>query len=269
MRLLRFLLSIPLAAAFAADRPAEKLVAAGDLPAKQGFHLYLLIGQSNMAGRGKVDAESQPNDPRLLVFNRDGKWAVAADPLHWDKPVAGVGLGLAFARAMAAAQPGVTIGLIPCAVGGTPLKRWQKGGDLYEAAVARAKAASASGTLMGALWHQGESDSSSPETASTYRERFGQMVKDLRADLGAKDLSVVAGELGEFHVKRVGANAQTVNDALHAVAAALPRTACVDAKELKHGGDNLHFDAASLREFGRRYAKAMLALAVPQSKPQP
>lgn len=262
-----FLLSISIAATFAAERPAEKLVAPADLPAKEKFHLYLLIGQSNMAGRGKVDAESQPNDPRLLVFNREGKWAVAADPLHWDKPSAGVGLGLAFAKAMAAAQPGVTIGLIPCAVGGTPLKRWQKGGDLYEVAVARAKAASASGTLAGALWHQGESDSGKADTASSYRERFEQMLKDLRADLGAKDLSVVAGELGEFHVKRVGANSQAINDALHAVAAALPRTACVDAKELKHGGDNLHFDAASLREFGRRYAKAMLALSVLQSKP--
>jgi hypothetical protein len=266
MRFLPFLLAILSPVALAQDRAPAKVLTPGELPAKQNFHLYILFGQSNMAGRGKVDAESQPNDARLLVFNRDGRWALAADPLHWDKPVAGVGLGLAFAKAMAGAQPGVTIGLIPCAVGGTPLSRWQKGGDLYEAAVARAKAAATSGTLKGALWHQGESDAGNAKTASTYRERFEQMVKDLRTDLGIKDLPVVAGELGEFHVQRVGANSQAINDALHEAAKAVPRVACVDAKGLKHGGDNLHFDAASLRDFGRRYAKAMRSLDTTSGK---
>ena len=133
-------------------------------------------------------------------------------------------------------------------------------------AVALAKAAATSGTLKGALWLQGESDSVKAETASTYRERFEQMVKDLRADLGISTLLFVAGDLGEFHVQSVGANAQAINDAFHATAAALPRVACVDAKGLKLAVDNLHFDAASLRDFGRRYAKAMLALEAKPSK---
>lgn len=258
MRFFSFLLAILSPAVLAQERTPAKLVAPGDLPAKQNFQLYILMGQSNMAGRGKVDAESQPNNPRLLVLNRDGKWAVAADPLHWDKPIAGVGLGLAFARAMAEAQPGVTIGLIPCAVGGTPLSRWQKGADLYEAAVARAKAAAASGTLKGVLWHQGESDAGNTKTASTYRRRFYQMVANLRADLGIKDLAVVAGQLGEFFVRRVGVNAGEVNLAFSLASMDLLQLYWVSAEGLKHGGDNLHFDAASLREFGRRYAKVLL-----------
>jgi hypothetical protein len=260
MRFFPLLLAILSSSVLAQERGPAKIIEPGDLPAKQNFHLYLLMGQSNMAGRGKVDAESQPNDSRLLVFNRDRKWAIAADPLHWDKPIAGVGLGLTFAKTMAEAQPGVTIGLIPCAVGGTPLSVWQKGGRQYQSAVALAKAAANFGTLKGVLWHQGETDSESLDLTSTYRERFEQMVKDLRADLSVQDLPLVAGELGEFHVQRVGANAQAINDALHAVAAALPHVACVDARNLKPGGDNLHFDAASLRDFGRRYAKAMLSL---------
>jgi hypothetical protein len=222
--------------------------------------VYLLMGQSNMAGRGKVEVEDQPNDPRLLVFARDGKWATAAEPLHWDKPkIAGVGPGLAFAKAMAAAQPGVTIGVVPCAVGGTPLSRWERSGDLYKAALARAKTAAASGTLKGMIWHQGEADSK-PPLSTTYAERLQQMIRDLRADLGTPNLPVVVGELGTFLLGKKESDAQTVNDALHATAKALPHVACVEARGLNHHGDVLHFDAASQREFGKRYAAAMLLL---------
>ena len=37
-------------------------------------------------------------------------------------------------------------------------------------------------------------------------------------------------------------------------------TAVVVSSGLKHKGDDVHFDTASLREFGKRYAKAMKAL---------
>lgn len=261
------LLSILSISVLAAERPPAKVLMNSELPQQKNFHIYLLMGQSNMAGRGKVDAASAPNNPRILAFNRDDRWIIASDPLHWDKPqVAGVGPGLAFAQAMAEGQPDISIGLIPCAVGGTPLSRWQKGGDLYEAAVKRARTAAAAGTLAGVLWHQGESDANE-KSAPTYQERLGQMLSDLRADLGIKDLPIVIGELGEFHVARNGAPSQTINDALRAIAAAVPQVACVDAKGLKDGGDNLHFDAASQREFGQRYAKAMRALGAKPAKP--
>ena len=70
----------------------------------------------------------------------------------------GVGPGLSFAKAMAGNDETVTIGLIPCAVGGTPLSRWESDGDLYKYAIARAKAAMKDGTIKGVLWHQGEID---------------------------------------------------------------------------------------------------------------
>ena len=105
---------------------------ADKLPPKQHFHLYLLMGQSNMAGRGTVRDEDRSTDRRILVLNKDHTWMPAAEPLHFDKPnIVGVGPGLAFARDMkASAAEEVVIGLVPCAVGGSLLKRWQKGGDL-------------------------------------------------------------------------------------------------------------------------------------------
>src|SRR4051794_5233593 len=91
------------------------------------FHLYLLVGQSNMAGRGKVEKEDQTPHARVLVLNKDDAWVPAADPLHFDKRSAGVGPGLTFGKVLAEADPGVTIGLIPCAAGGSPITVWEKG----------------------------------------------------------------------------------------------------------------------------------------------
>lgn len=92
--------------------------------------IYLLIGQSNMAGRGGLDEAHTPIHPREKMFTEWNQWAPAVEPLHSDRKGAGAGLGASFARAMAELRPEVAIGLVPCAVGGTPLFRWQKGGDL-------------------------------------------------------------------------------------------------------------------------------------------
>ena len=62
-----------------------------------GLNIFLLIGQSNMAGRGKLDDVSELVHPDLFMF-RAGQWLPAAEPLHTDKPrIAGVGLGMSFA----------------------------------------------------------------------------------------------------------------------------------------------------------------------------
>ena len=148
------------------------------LPVKEKLQLYLLMGQSNMAGRGKLGPEDQTPHPRVLVFTLQNQWEPAIEPITHDKPaILGVGPGLAFGKAMAGKQPGVTIGLVPCAFGGTPLKRWQRGGDLYSNAVHRATLAMRDGTLAGILWHQGEADAASSTNANTYAERLAQMIQ--------------------------------------------------------------------------------------------
>lgn len=234
------------------------------LPAKEKLHLYLLIGQSNMAGRGAVGEQDKTPSPRVLKFTKENSWAPATDPLHFDKPIAGVGLGSSFGRVMAEASPDATIGLIPCAVGGTPLARWSKGGDLYQQALTRARLALKDGTLKGILWHQGESDSGNERTASNYGERLAQMVKDLRADLGAGEVPFVAGKLGEF-LKREDKDGKPalwpkVNEQIGALPKSVPNTASVESAGLKHKGDAVHFDTPSLHEFGQRYAEAMKRL---------
>jgi hypothetical protein len=259
-------ISLPLLAftASAAD-PAAGQNEVAQLPSKENFHLYLLIGQSNMAGRGLLDKEHPfPND-RVLKFSKDNAWVPATEPLHFDKPaIAGAGIGMSFAREMADANPKVIIGLIPCAVGGTPLSRWQKGGDLYLQALERAKIAMQSGTLKGILWHQGEADSGKEETAHNYGARLAQMVKDLRADLGAAEVPFVAGKLGEYLAKTGKDGSPNfwplVNEQIAALPSLVPHSAAVDSSGLKPKSDIVHFDTPSLREFGKRYAEAMKKL---------
>src|SRR5690606_22508082 len=51
------------------------------------FHIYVLMGQSNMAGRGEISGEFQDlRNERVLSINKELEWEVAKHPLHYDKP---------------------------------------------------------------------------------------------------------------------------------------------------------------------------------------
>ena len=169
----------------------------------------------------------------------------------------GFGPGTFFAADMLPNYPGGKIGLVPCAVGGTPLSRWVKGADLYENALKKAKAAATYGEIDGMLWHQGESDSTKPEDATTYQARLTQMFTDFRTDLGQPDLPIVVGELGDFFK---APQSDVVKAAIRGMPQALPRVGFADSTGLGHRGDHLHFSAAAQKEFGQRYADAMETL---------
>lgn len=219
--------------------------------------LFLLIGQSNMAGRGKVESQDQVENPHIVMLTKDLKWVPAKDPLHFDKPaVAGVGPGSEFAREVLKANPNATIGLIPCAVGGTSLDQWKAGGPLYKAAVARTKEAMKQGKLAGILWHQGEADTGNPDKLASYADRFSVMIGRLRKDLNAEDVPVVMGELSHGYKTNDSGNV-----ALAAAAKKVPL--CGVASSAGLGNQALHFNSADARKLGRRYAAEFLKLAKP------
>merc|ERR1712232_605081 len=87
------------------------------------LQMFLLAGQSNMAGRGNVSEARVNTDERILVLSADGQWETPAQhPLHHDKPEkAGVGPGLSFAQSVIDFLPSKEqqIGLIPAAFGGS------------------------------------------------------------------------------------------------------------------------------------------------------
>lgn len=220
------------------------------------INAFLLMGQSNMAGRGVVD-EVEPIQHPHIVMLRHGEWTTATEPLHLDKWIAGIGLGMSFALALAEAHPQSTIGLVPCALGGTSLDQWAPGGYLYRRALFEARQAMLGGQIQGILWHQGEGESSTEQRASSYGDRFVAMMQSFRKELGNEGIPIVVGELGEFLCRREGLDHfREVNGALRGAAVALPSCACVSSKDLDDKGDNLHFGSAALREFGVRYAQA-------------
>jgi hypothetical protein len=220
--------------------------------------IFLLIGQSNMAGRGAVEAEDKTPHPRVFVLNKELAWVPAVDPLHFDKPERiGTGLGKTFGAVIADAQPGATIGLVPAAFGGSALDEWKPGSPHYVNAVARAKEALKRGQLAGILWHQGESDRA-PDKAATYTDRFVKFIARLRADLGAENVPVIVGEIGRFCP-----NERPVNDAIRRLPDIVPHCALVSAEGLAGRPEEpevLHFESPGFRELGRRYAKAWLEL---------
>jgi hypothetical protein len=236
-------LSICFLAAFTAASINE---AAAQTP-PTNMQLFLLMGQSNMAGRGEITEQDLITHPRIWMLTQDNRWVPARDPVHYDRSFAGVGLASQFARDLAAAEPSTNIGLIPTAVGGSTIAEWAPGTTYYNNAVARTRAAVANGSLAGILWHQGESNSNT-SGASIYLARFAELMGRLRADLNAMQVPVVIGQLGLFRTEHAA-----LNPTLAKIPERVPRTSFATAEGLTHKGDNLHFDTPSLYEFGHRY----------------
>lgn len=235
-------------------------------------HLFLLAGQSNMAGRGEVTPDRVAPIPGVMALQRDGSWGPALDPIHWDKAVAGVGLARSFARAYLRDHPGVTIGFIPAACGGSPVEAWTPGyffkatGSFpYDDALARVRAVQDRGVLKGVLWHQGEADSR-PERAGGYEARLTDLFARLRRDLDAPELPILVGQLGRFPGKDWTEGRTKVDQVHQAIAVTDPRIGFVSSDGLLPKSDLVHFDGASLDTFGERYAQAWRELETSPSE---
>ncbi len=258
-----------LAAAIASSRLAAQHTPQGadSLPAATQLRVFLLVGQSNMAGRGTVEAEDMTAVPRVWMLTQAREWKRAIDPLHFDKPkVAGVGPGRSFGIAVASALPGVQIGLVAAAVGGTSIRAWEPGAadsatntHPYDDAIARARVALRHGSLAGILWLQGESDGNA-RISGDYERRLRDVIANMRRDLRAPEVPFLIGQLGRFAEKPWNTHRERVDSAHRVVAATTPGAAFILTAGLKHRGDTTHFDAASAREIGRRYAKQYLAM---------
>lgn len=228
---------------------------------RERFHLYLLLGQSNMAGRGQLAEQDREVHPRIFALDAEGKWVPAREPLHPDPRVTesgeiyAVGPGLSFARAMAEQDVEVFVGLVPCAIGGSPIRSWRRGQPNFEAALLRARLAMRDGVLRGVLWHQGESDARARQTAARYQRQLDAVVGEWRAALGM-EVPFVAGRIAE---PNAGATLAQVNGAIAGLPERVPRAAVVEVADLETQGP-WHFTAPAARELGRRYAASLSTL---------
>lgn len=217
------------------------------------IHSFLLIGQSNMAGRGFVE-EALPVDKTHIKVLRNGRWQKMFRPVNPDRSFSGVNLAESFAEAYAK-KYGVEVGLIPCADGGTRMDQWVPGSLLFDNAVYQARLAQRTSTIAGILWHQGESDSQE-DRYLTYGKKLENMLSALRKELDLYDVPVILGGLGPYlsnYTKSEHLQWPQINAELQKVAAKDPMMGFVPADGLAPNPDNLHFSAKALHEFGLRY----------------
>jgi hypothetical protein len=237
---------------------------------KKNFHLFLLMGQSNMSGGVGLAAGDTKPVPHVLKmrYAKEGdepKWAPGAHPLHPRRPnkKARFGPGLSFAEAYVADKPGVTVGLIPMAWGGRSIVQLGKGSEIYRDAIRHTKAAMQVGTLKSVLWHQGESDTVEQTKTDAYEKRLHRLIEDVRKDLGNSKLPFIVGNLAEFYgtgkdhkaPDRV-ARISKIKAILRSLPKKVPHngfvesTGCTPAARPK-----VHFDRKSCVLLGKRYAE--------------
>ena len=242
-------------------------------------YIYLLIGQSNMAGRAPIEDQDREVVPGAYLFDPSERWTpVSNAPLGLNRystvetprvEITRLGPGYTFARTLSEAT-GRKVGLVVNAKGGTSISQWRKQDPagvfpLYAEAVRRTRAAllgTPSARLRGIIWHQGESDNRAG-VGEYYLPALRRMVDQLREDLQARSAVFVAGEVGTWQ----GRGAY-INPVLRTISDQIKNSALVTSEGLTtHETTTVtwgpHFDSASQRTFGRRYAEAVLDLHSP------
>lgn len=233
--------------------------------------LFLLAGQSNMAGRGAVEpADTLPN-VHVLTLNKDGEWEIAKDPIHFDRTYAGVGPGLTFGKRMAAmVDTDIYIGLIPCAVGGSSINTWlpatasAPAAKNYQQAIERCRKAMQSGELKGIIWAQGETDCTEKGVPG-YDGKLMAVVNGFRTDLGNAQLPFINAELPAFQLQQRDASHQLrdnpyvlqINQLIKSLKGKANNYDYITSEGTDHRGDHLHYNTASARLMGERYAALM------------
>lgn len=234
-----------------------------DTPTKPTFHVFLLLGQSNMEGYPKALASDKVEDSRILVLGYDNnpalgrvtdQWDVACPPLHSTYQGA-IGPGDWFAKTIIDKVPqGDTIGLVPCAINGEKIETFLKsGGSKYSWIVNRAKLAQQKGGVIeGILFHQGESNNGD----TSWPGKVNTLVEDLKKDLNLGNIPFIAGEL--LYTGSCAGHNTLVNK----LPSVVKNCSVVSANGLVVDPSDtqwkLHFGHDSQVTLGKRYAEKMI-----------
>ncbi|MEI7837616.1 MAG: sialate O-acetylesterase [Planctomycetota bacterium] len=233
--------------------------------------LWVIAGQSNSAGYGRGPVADSP-ELGLHMFRHSETWALASHPMNEATDTkhpanreggnAGHSPYLHFARLLKN-ELGHPIGLIPTALGGSPLSAWNPAQSspavLFDTMVHTA--ALCGGKVKGILWYQGESDANSTD-APTYLARFTDAVAAWRTALGDPALPVLTVQLNRVYC----CNSEPVNrdwtilrGAQRRAARDIPATAVVSILDAPLS-DGIHISPAGNMAIGERLARAALGM---------
>lgn len=222
------------------------------------IHSFLMIGQSNMAGRGFINDVPPIYNERIRML-RNGLFQFMEEPINYDRSIAGVSLAASFAAAWCKKNKQQDeIGLIPCAEGGSSLDDWSVDGALFANAIAQTKLAQRVSTLDGIIWHQGEAESHSGKYHD-YCDKFFIIIERLRQELNVPEIPLIIGGLGDYLGDSIFGHFDEynlVNEELKRFAHSYNNCYYVTAKGLTSNPDGIHLNAVSQRIFGLRYFEA-------------
>jgi len=208
-----------------------------------GKHLFILSGQSNMAGLKPEES---------------------------------------FTPTVAAAFGEDQVIVVKDAVGGQPIRRWHKKwrpksgnapqatGDLYDRLMSKVDTAIKGHGIKSVtfVWMQGERDARE-QHGEVYADSLRGLLKQLSADLDRQDINFVIGRLSDFDLDNERYPHWTmVRKAQVEVAEQHPRGAWVDTDDLNDGRsrsgkeikDDLHYSAEGYKVFGKRLADRAIML---------
>lgn len=204
----------------------------------------LLIGQSNMVGRGDPRTVDPIEDDRLLMFRGD-RWWKMQEPLHTNTNISGTGLAASFGKAFVETFD-CELGLIPGAKGSSTIDMWAVGSDYYNEAVRLAKEAKKTSNICAIIWHQGESGGN----ASDYAAKLEVVLKSMIEEIGLDPEKIVV-LTGEIFEERSGYVAHSNN--IHSLYGKFEHYGVAKSTGLSVIDVTTHFDAWSLRVFGYRF----------------
>jgi len=135
------------------------------IPLKKDVWVFIMAGQSNMAGRAAIEPlDTLPNE-RILTINAKGEMILAKEPLHFYEPgLQGLDAGFSFASSLIKSIPvSASILLIPASIGGSSINQWlgdslHRGIRLLSNFKSKIQLGIRYGIIKGILWHQGEGD---------------------------------------------------------------------------------------------------------------
>ncbi len=235
------------------------------------FDIYLMIGQSNCAGRGyMIESDTTDIIPGVWLLNAEGRPEPAKAPfnrysnIRKDMSMQMIGPAAGFAPMMRE-KTGRNILIIQNAKGGSGLWEWQNEDPssvtFLDSTLMRAVPALKYGKLKGIVWHQGETDTSNGTAGDIYVSRFKQMIARLRsAIVVGEDVPVIVGELGQWEWEKKELINAFNNVTLPRLTEVVPNCRKVESDGLECRStdhSDPHFSRASNIELGRRYAEAM------------
>ena len=229
---------------------------------KESVWVFILAGQSNMAGRGLVEPVDTIPESRLLTINKEGQLIIAKEPLHFYEPnLTGLDCGYSFGTTLIKSiHDSISILLIPAAVGGSSISQWlgdsvHRSVKLFSNFLEKMEIGKKYGIIKGILWHQGESDANEKDIV-LYTKRLSKLITRFRSFVGSSNLPVLLGELGSFSSDKE--SWKLINKAIEEYSLQDRNTVVISTADLEHKGDSIHFDSKGQRTMGKRFAETYL-----------